>query len=118
MGRSRICCQRYPRHVKFIRITIQDWYGNTFLEDMRDDFIYQQAGLQQAGMHYDRYSAVAPHAFDIVCRGDKGNIGSFLKDPLMEYDGLRAEWILWGERTIQSIWKGIYIPPFLFFGNN
>ena len=30
----------------------------------------------------------------------------------------REEWQKWKDRTIQSLWKGIYIPPFLFFGDN
>jgi len=30
----------------------------------------------------------------------------------------RTEWQRWKDRTIQSLFKAIYLPPFLFFGDN
>jgi hypothetical protein len=103
----------YPRRVKYIRITIQDWYGNNLLDEMRKDFIYGSTVLQG---HYDKYSALAPPALDVVLRGVADHIGTFLETS--GYERLQSEWQRWRERTIQSIWKGIYIPPFLFFGDN
>ena len=103
----------YPRPVRFIRITIQDWYGNSLLDDMRDDYLYRDDARRG---HYDGFSAVAPPASEVIRWQTGDNLGTLLEMP--NHDGLRAEWNFWKERTIQSIWKAIYIPPFLFFGDN
>jgi len=100
----------YQVPVKQIRITVQDWYGTTLLDDLKDDYIYMKGNW-----HYGEYSALEPHACDVVCGRSTDNVGTFLRDPDPVYDSLRAEWDLWKRRTIQSIWKGIYIPPFVFF---
>lgn len=34
----------YPKRVKQIRITIQDWYGDSFLDDILDDWFYPVPG--------------------------------------------------------------------------
>ena len=107
----------YPRRVKHIRLTIQDWYGISLMDDMRQDYVYARSDTP--GRRYEEYSASDPYAYEIACRGSKDNIGTFLDNTAAyEHTELRREWRKWKERTIQSIWKGIYIPPFLFFGNN
>jgi hypothetical protein len=113
----------YPRKVKYLRITVQDWYGNSLMEDMRGDYIYGSDNYYSStttpGRHYNEYSALMPRAYDIVRYGSGANIGEFLDDTINEtYATIRVDWQKWKARTIQSLWKGIYIPPFLFFGDN
>ena len=100
----------YQMPVKQLRITVQDWYGTTLLDDLKSDYIYMKGNW-----HYGEYSALEPHACNVVCGRSSDNVGTFLNNPDPKYDSLRAEWDLWKRRTIQSIWKGIYIPPFVFF---
>jgi len=106
----------YPREVKFIRITIQDWYGNTLMDDIKNDYVYNDPGTQHKTTlgHYDKYSAVNPDARSLVLHHSPHNIGTMMASA--DYTALQAEWQMWKDRTIQSLWKGIYIPPFLFFG--
>ena len=123
----------YPRHVKHIRITVQDWYGNSLMDDMRDDYFQFFSGdtwqNPVAGRHYDAHSSV--YANYVVRRGEDYSIGRCLDElpttPIFISWGnttpanflpARAEWQRWKDRTIQSLWKGIVIPPFLFFGDN
>ena len=123
----------YPRYVKYIRITIQDWYGNTLLDDMRNDYFHFFSGETWqnpvAGRHYNAHSSI--YANYVVRRGDDYTIGRCLDElpttPIFltwsntaeaNFLPAREEWQKWKNRTIQSLWKSVYIPPFVFFGDN
>jgi hypothetical protein len=116
----------YPRQVKFIRITVQDWYGSTMMEDIRKDWFYPfpNGDRNVAGDHWGEYSNL--YANRTVRMGNNYTVGRCLDElPVMpvsgttpDFRGAREEWQKWRQRTIQSLWKEIYIPPFLFFGDN
>jgi hypothetical protein len=122
----------YPREVQYIRITIQDWYGTTLMEDQREDY-FQKASLQGSSTspaqadHWQEYSNI--YAPQVVRRGRDYTIGRCMDElvttPIPGASGssyipdfklAREEWQTWKARTIQSLWKTIYIPPFIFFG--
>ena len=116
----------YPRHVRYIRITIQDWYGNSLMEDMKKDYVYPMFDTDYRPLvgHYGKHSASAPPARDLVLHDSQDNISTLMERS--DRVGLRQMWEEWRNdplregqnRTFQSLWKGIYIPPFLFFGDN
>ena len=117
----------YPKRVQYIRITVQDWYGSSLMEDMKKDYVYPYAGTdsyRSLSGHYGKYSAVVPSASDLAIYHSQDNLGTLMLSS--GYAALRREWERWKadplrdgqSRTFQSFWKGIYIPPFLFFGDN
>jgi len=125
----------YPRHVRFIRITIQDWYGTTLMDDMRDDWFYPvptTGGSHPENLwdsradHWGEYNNI--YANRTVRLGKDYTIGKCLDDviqvpitgqwELPDFLAARREWDKWRDRTIQSMWKCPYIPPFMFFGDN
>ena len=115
----------YPRRVRFIRITVQDWYGTTLMEDVRNDWFYP-ASIGEYGEHWGAYSGI--HANHVVRRGRDYTVGRCMDElvttPLgsltlsHDFSEARIEWQKWRAKTMQSLWKSIYIPPFLFFGEN
>jgi len=129
----------YPRHVKYIRITVQDWYGNTLMDDSLNDYFYAKRVYYQnttslaQGERFDMHSSI--HAIPAVRSNDHytvrrclaegvvsamtvASLGSGPNLQTIDFALAKAEWEEWRSRTIQSIWKGIAIPPFLFFGDN
>ena len=108
----------YPKDVKHIRITIQDWYGNTLLDDMRDDYFQFFSGETWqnpvAGRHYNTHSSI--YANYVVRRGEDYTIGRCLDElpttPIFiswnnttpaNFLPAREEWQKWKDRTIQSL---------------
>jgi len=86
------------------------------MDDMKSDYVYNDPGTQHKTTlgHYGKYSAVEPDARSLVLHHSPHNIGTMMESG--DYTALQAEWQMWKDRTIQSLWKGIYIPPLLFFG--
>jgi hypothetical protein len=102
------------------------------MDDMLDDYFYPASSSVTASNlqrgHFDEYSSI--YANYIVRNGDKYTIRKCLDEtPItlsrlsggaatLDFMPAKEEWRRWKKRTIQSMWKGIYIPPFLFFGDN
>jgi hypothetical protein len=125
----------YPREVRFIRITVQDWYGTTLMSDMRKDwFMVSHADVnaleRRRADHWGVHSST--HAFRATVLGQDYTVGRCMDELVMtptvgvasitpivpDFLNARLEWAKWNARTMQSIWKQIYIPPFLFFAPN
>ena len=117
----------YPKEVKFIRLTIQDWYGTTLMDDVRKDWFYPMpsgSGESPPSYHWGEYSHL--YAGHTVRKGYDYTVGRCLDEsPMTQVQGMtldfqaaHEEWKQWKAKVMQSLWKSIYIPPFLFFGAN
>jgi len=118
----------YPRRARIIRITIQDWYGTTLMDDVRNDWFYYGSKEWWGGArvdHWGEYSNV--YANRTVRLGSDYTVGRCIDELVTtrlvngitpDFLGARIEWAKWKARTIPSLWKQIYWPPMIFFGNN
>ena len=117
----------YPREVKFIRLTIQDWYGTTLMDDVRKDWFYPMpsgSGESPPSDHWGEYSHL--YAGHTVRKVYDYTVGRCLDErpttPVqgltLDFQAAHEEWKQWKAKVMQSLWKSIYIPPFLFFGAN
>jgi hypothetical protein len=95
------------------------------MDDVRKDWFYPMpSGDNPPSDHWGEYSHV--YASLTVRKGYDYTVGRCLDERpttqvqgvTLDFQAAHDEWKKWKAKVMQSLWKSIYIPPFLFFGAN